>query len=298
MRACAERLLTLPSLGLEVHVKEWHAGDHRVLCLPGWLDNANSFDTLAPLLPHLHLVAVDMPGHGRSQHRSADAQYHFADWIDVVMDLADVLGWDRFSLMGHSMGAAVSMLVAGTFPERIERLILLDALGPLSAEADVMPERMVAHIQEQSRLRAKRMPVYATHAQAAALLAKIVPGMTVECAEILLQRGLRELPEGGYTWSSDPRLRGTSAMRLTEAQVLAFVRRITCASLLIVAESGYPFEAAQMQARAAALRGLRQVRLPGGHHVHLVDPAPVAAAIEDFWSNVAATDGRQSPPPP
>ena len=288
-----ERSVMLPSLGLEVQVKEWHSGGRRVLALPGWLDNANSFDTLAPRLPGMHLVAVDMPGHGRSQHRSADAQYHFVDWIDVVMDLSEALGWETFSLMGHSMGAAVSMLVAGTCPERIERLILLDGLGPLSAEADLMPERMVAHLQEQSRLRAKKLPIYASRDVAAGLLAKIVPGLTQGGASILLERGLRELPEGGFTWSSDPRLRGTSAMRMTEAQVLAFIRRITCSSLLVVAEAGYPFEAAQMEARAAALRGLRQVRLPGGHHVHLEDPALVAAAIEAFWPSAAATVGRQ-----
>ena len=60
--------LQLPHI--RIAAREW--GDPEgepVLAIHGWLDNAASFDTLAPLLAELHLVALDLPGHGRSQHR-------------------------------------------------------------------------------------------------------------------------------------------------------------------------------------------------------------------------------------
>ena len=61
------------------------------LCLHGWLDNANSFLPLAEKLPQLQLVAIDLPGHGQSDHRSPDAHYHFLDWVDDVVQLLHLL---------------------------------------------------------------------------------------------------------------------------------------------------------------------------------------------------------------
>ncbi|MEZ5601350.1 MAG: alpha/beta fold hydrolase [Candidatus Competibacteraceae bacterium] len=73
-----------------------------VLALHGWLDNAASFDALAPLLPNTRLVALDLTGHGRSEHRPAGVHYHFVDFIPDVVAAADALGWNRFALLGHS----------------------------------------------------------------------------------------------------------------------------------------------------------------------------------------------------
>ncbi len=69
MTAARELSLELPHLRLAAQA--W--GDPqlpRLLALHGWLDNAASFDRLAPLLcGHFHIVAIDLPGHGRSGHR-------------------------------------------------------------------------------------------------------------------------------------------------------------------------------------------------------------------------------------
>jgi len=52
-----------------------------LLALHGWLDNAASFERLAPLLcEHFHIVAIDLAGHGRSQHRPAGLWYHYIDY--------------------------------------------------------------------------------------------------------------------------------------------------------------------------------------------------------------------------
>ena len=68
-------------------------GGRPVLALHGWLDNAASFATVAPLLAkNLHIVALDLPGHGHSGHRSADASYPFTEWVPEVFRAADALG--------------------------------------------------------------------------------------------------------------------------------------------------------------------------------------------------------------
>ena len=107
-----------------------------LLALHGWLDNAATFATIAPLLPDRHVLAPDLPGHGHSRHRPAGAGHHFVDWVADVLGAADQLGWEAFDLMGHSMGAGIATLLAGAFPDRVRRRVLLEGFGPLSAPAE------------------------------------------------------------------------------------------------------------------------------------------------------------------
>ena len=83
------------------------------IALHGWLDNAGSFDRLAPLLPNSKIIAVDLPGHGLSDHRPQGTSAHFLDYVKDVAVLSDVLGLERFDLIGHSMGGGIATLVAG-----------------------------------------------------------------------------------------------------------------------------------------------------------------------------------------
>src|SRR5690606_11797491 len=100
----------------------------RVLALHGWLDNAASFIPLARHLHAIDLVAIDQPGHGRSAHLPTGTDYSFVGAINAILDVADALGWDQFALLGHSMGAGIGSLIAAACPERIERLVAIEAL--------------------------------------------------------------------------------------------------------------------------------------------------------------------------
>jgi pimeloyl-ACP methyl ester carboxylesterase len=72
-------------------------------------------------------VAFDLRGHGRSEpSRSGYAIDSVADDVGAV---ADALGLERFALVGHSMGGGVALSFAGAHPERVDRLLLLDAIG-------------------------------------------------------------------------------------------------------------------------------------------------------------------------
>ncbi|RZA20347.1 MAG: alpha/beta fold hydrolase, partial [Lysobacteraceae bacterium] len=105
-----------------------HGDGPRVLALHGWLDNAASFIPLSPHLHQLDVVAIDLPGHGRSAHLPAGTDYSFVGAMNAVLDVADALGWARFALLGHSMGAGIASLIAAACPQRIERLLAIDAL--------------------------------------------------------------------------------------------------------------------------------------------------------------------------
>ena len=103
----------------------------KVLALHGWLDNAASFVPLAAHLDGLDIAAPDLPGHGRSAHMPPGTDYTFVGAVHQVLDVADALGWERFALLGHSMGAGIASLVAAAVPERIERFVAIEALGAL-----------------------------------------------------------------------------------------------------------------------------------------------------------------------
>ncbi|RZK61678.1 MAG: alpha/beta hydrolase [Hymenobacter sp.] len=253
----------------------------RPLALHGWLDNSNSYVNLAAALGSYCWVALDLPGHGHSAHRGADAHYHMVDWVGDVMDAAEALGWSRFVLVGHSMGAAVAALVAACYPEAVDKLVLLDGLGPLSREAAQGPAHLALHRRQVSRLLARLPAAYPTLDAMVTTLCRVVPGLDRASATLLASRGSQRT-ERGYVNRCDRRLRATSLFALTEAQVLAFLSSIECAALLIRPTSGFAFGAEQIRTRCAAFNRLQVVEVPGHHHAHLVDAPQVAAPVAAF----------------
>ncbi len=269
--------LDLPDL--QIAAKAWGPREGRpVLALHGWLDNAATFDRLAPRLCDrlgLRIVALDLPGHGLSDHKRGS--YHFIDSVADVLAAADALGWSRFSLLGHSMGAGIASLVAGVALERIDRCALIEGLGPLSEAPELAAKRLTRTLQIESNKARPAKAVHPSHESAAERLVAAAP-MKLDSARILVARGLVETP-GGFEWRADPRLRIDSRLRMTEDQVLAFLRAITCPLVLITAEQGWPYPAEIFRGRLAAIAQLQTSKLPGRHHLHLDDPEPVVELL-------------------
>lgn len=240
-----------------------------VIALHGWLDNAATFARLAPKLRGLRIVAVDFAGHGHSAHRPPGAGYALWDYVHDVLLAAEQLGWPRFSLLGHSMGAIVSVLLAATFPERVQRLALIDGLVPPTVEADAAVATLAEALRGRLALAAKRKPLYPSLERAAQIRQRGVGHVSFEAARLLAQRGLMPV-EGGLTWRTDSRLTLATPMRLTMAHVQAFVMALSCPTRLVLAEQGL------LASREGLDELLRRTpimveRLPGGHHLHLDD---------------------------
>jgi pimeloyl-ACP methyl ester carboxylesterase len=247
----------------------WGApGQRPVLASHGWLDNAGSFSLLAPRLPDCEIVALDLVGHGLSDSRSLDSAYNI--WQDVgdLLDVADELRWQKFTLLGHSRGAAISMLFAATFPERVDKLILLEGGLPLTAEADEAPAGLADALRESRALRGRAGRVFAKRETAIAERAAGFSKVTPAAAELLARRSLREVA-GGYQWHADQRLKAQSELRLTQDQVRAFARRVTAPVLLLFAEQS-PFVDRPFYREFPGLFADIEVgHVPGGHHFHL-----------------------------
>ena len=257
----------------------------RVLGLHGWLDNAASF---VPLAAHLHgidLVALDLPGHGASAHLPPGAEYSLAGTVHAVLDAADALGWDNFAVLGHSMGAAIGSILAAAAPERVARFVAIEALGALADAEDHTAARLREAVAARRALAGKRLRVFPDIETAvrARMQANALSGPV---ARLLVERGLVEV-DGGYSWSTDPRLTISTAVRMTEGQVRDLLAHIACPVRVIYADPPQSYlPDALRRGRAAQLPRGELVVIDGGHHLHMEDPAAVAAAIGGFFLQV------------
>jgi pimeloyl-ACP methyl ester carboxylesterase len=103
-------------------------------------------------------------------------------------------------------------------------------------------------------------------------------------ARLLVERGTRAV-DGGFVWSSDPRLTIATAVRMTEGQVRDLVAHIECPTRVLYADPAPPYFPEQMRRERAALlpRG-EVVARPGTHHLHMEDPQGVAEDIGAFFN--------------
>lgn len=255
----------------------------KVLALHGWLDNAASFIPLAAHLPALHVAAPDQPGHGGSPHLPPAADYSVVGSARAAFAVADALGWERFTLLGHSLGGAVATAMAAAAPQRIERLVLIEALGALVERSDATAQRLRESFNAQASANARGLRVF--NDVATAVRARMqANGLDEASARLLVERGIAPV-DGGFVWRSDPRLTRPTAVRMTEPQVRDLVAAIECPACVIYAEPAQPYFPEPLRSeRAALLRDVQLHRIEGGHHLHMDDAGRIAAIIRRFMS--------------
>ncbi|MEW9571984.1 alpha/beta fold hydrolase [Rhodanobacter sp. Si-c] len=274
MTSPRERRIALPHLTLAA--LEW--GDSAappVVALHGWLDNAASFSALAPLLaPHWRVIALELPGHGHSGHLPAGSSYHYTDHMRTVLTALDALELPRCALLGHSLGAGIASLAAAAAPERIERLWLIEGLGPLGDDGTHTLQRYRDALAKPPA-DGKALRVFRDVDQA--ISARVIAsGLRAELARPIVARGLHEA-DGGWRWRSDPRLVRPTAIRLAEAQIHALLAGIEAPTALLLSQPATPYlPAAMMLARAACVPRIAVEHMAGGHHLQLEHPQAVA----------------------
>lgn len=114
-----------------------------VLLVHGITSSSATWDPIIPLIARdAHVIAPDLPGHGRSDKPHTD--YSLGALASGLRDLLDLLGHDSATVVGHSLGGGVAMQLGYQYPERCERLVLVASggLGPevgLALRAAAMP---------------------------------------------------------------------------------------------------------------------------------------------------------------
>ncbi|KYQ91619.1 alpha/beta hydrolase fold-1 domain-containing protein [Tieghemostelium lacteum] len=245
---------------------------HRVIALHGWLDNANSFDLIAPVLAEagIRVICLDFIGHGLSVHKAQRTNLYYTDYITQVLDVAEALRWKKFTLLGHSMGAGISGLLASVMPHMVEKVICLDFIGILTKEFATQNREMITN--RKNHLYQSKQAIFDK-------FKTNNPFIADEAAHSLLNRAVETVigPHGEqlYKLRHDPRLIGPSIFTMRETEVIKVLEEIKCPVLLIwgtVSAQQFAFKrdwTSTMENRMKSVKNLKFLHVDGSHHFHM-----------------------------
>lgn len=262
----------------EIFEQRWGVG-RPCLALHGWLDNSASFVELAPLLTNHELIAIDLPGHGLSDHHQ-HGFYHLWEYIPPLLHWLNQFE-QPVDLIAHSMGGMVAPLLAVAAPEKFRKIVLIDSLGgPPYGSTE-----LVSWLRKLQTSAASQRPYQSLDDMVKARMR----GMTVlsyQAAEQIVKHQAYE-KDGQWHWYFDATLKSGSPVRLRDEDYQACLSRIKCPLQVILAKSGWVNEFLNVPERLDWLpTGSRVDWVEGGHHCHLErgEVAGVAHVINDFLS--------------
>ncbi len=271
--------------GLRLHYWEW--GDPKedtFVFVHGVRDQGRSWERfiaamLARGLPLKHAVAIDLRGHGDSEWPNGTRGYQHEDFLTDLAGLLRHLDKGPVTILGHSLGGSMALLYAGAFPEKVERLVLFESLGPFARSDDEVPEIIAARLKGRDYV---EIPYpHETLDSAAKALQKSFPLIPDGAALHMARHGTHFKGER-YRWKHDPILRYRTTTAMSEGQIEAFIRRLRCPILFI-----YGTESDFMK----SVRGPRVKLFPNakilpiegaGHHIPHEKPDELAAVVVPF----------------
>lgn len=248
----------------------------------------------APLMPALGerftVVAPDLLGHGASDKPRAD--YSVAAYANGVRDLLDVLGIERATVVGHSLGGGVAAQACYQYPHRFERLVLVSTGGVAREVAPVL--RLLSAPYAELTLPVTRLPGARLVARALAEVAKRSPLDLGRDADELV-RVFDGLPSGPARTSFTRTLRSVVDWR---GQLVTMLDRCYLAedmpTLLVWGDRDgvIPVEHGRL-AHAAMPSSRLEVFAGAGHFPHHAEPERFLALLLDF---VAGTEPARHDP--
>ena len=270
------------SQGLRLHYWDWGNADAPPLLLVhGGRDHGRSFDRIARALqPHFHVLAPDLRGHGDSEW-TRGGSYSLTEYVYDLSRLVRDMAAQQVTIVGHSMGGMVGLIYAGTFPEQVGALVVLDGVTVLpNAKRPPAHERIARWVGQLDTLEGREPRRYRTIEEAAAQMRAHNPRLSPALAQHLAAFGVRRNENGTYSWKFDPYQRAMAPHRLSGEDHVSLWSRITCPTLLLHAAESF------LEGRAGVAQYFAQVRSEtiagAGHWLHHEKPDEVLRAILSF----------------
>lgn len=271
--------------GLKIHYWEW--GDPKeetYVFVHGIRDQGRSWEHfLAALmrrsLPINHAVALDLRGHGDSDWPPWNRGYQHEDFLVDLAGLLQRLDKESVTIIGHSLGGSMALLYSGSFPERVKKLVLFESLGPYARADDELPNILASRLKGRDYI---EIPYpHESLESAARALQKSFP-LIPDHAALHMARYGTSFRGGRYRWKHDPMLRYRSSTAMSEGQIQAFIRRMTC-PILFVYGTESEFIKSVRGSRVKLFANARIVPLEGaGHHIPHEKPEELADIVAPF----------------
>ena len=247
----------------------------------------------------IRFVAMDFPGHGQSSHRWPGMPYIHFEYVADVKKVVSQLGWEKFSIISHSLGAFVASLYAGTFPNEVENLVLIE-YGGYPAWIAEKPDLVLAkYASGMANMNPRTPRVYEGLEAAAARREEPYNGNTLRKDDALLiaKRGSTATKDG-VIFSHDSTLQKSYFPFYPPQLSLKLILSKMKGSVLILegSDSQDLFETGR-ESRLERLSIISQhakfkmwKTLLGGHHVHLENPEQTALQIKQFLALCKSQD--------
>ena len=262
----------LQANGLDLRLHEWGSeGAPGILLLHSLAAHGHWWDWVASRLrDHHHVIALDLRGHGGSQwapRGDGGHGYTFDDYVDDLVGVIDLLGWQRPLVMGHSLGGYLAAQLAASHPGSVGAVVVADIMTAFSDE-------LAARAAKQAE---RPGPEFANPSEAGARF-RLAPPETTAPADALHHLGAAAVAErtpGVWQYAFDRRV-----FLHPRPDPWPFLPRIACPVLVVRGEES------TVMTRDAAERVARTVRqgsvaeLPGAfHHLIVDDPAGFVARV-------------------
>ncbi|KAK6635980.1 hypothetical protein RUM43_009632 [Polyplax serrata] len=277
----------------EIALKCWNLAElPAVLVVHGLCENAGSFDRLIPLLSRqFFYVVIDLPGHGRSSRFPQGLPLDFMVYVGQLERVITHFKWKKLSLMGHSLGAHILEFFAATYTNKVEKLILIDAISPTPVPSEVF---LVFHRNEMNDVieleEVNRKPTSYTYEEAFLQVAsKRMSTLTREAGKPVLDRSLQE-SNGKFVFTTDPRIRREIKPAIGQDVILDQIKRIKCPVLVILAKDSEQFWLLNSPGFYTRVLDILKrthsrsavVRVVGNHCVHNNQPEIIAPIVNGF----------------
>ena len=228
-----------------------------------------------------HLLALDQRGHGDSGWAEG-GRYSLHGYCEDLAAVMDARGLEKFTLIGHSLGARVSLLYTHLHPGRVARLVLVDmgaGLPPATGKKDF------------SRITETPPPRdFASREEATDYLSAILRIAPRELVAESVEHGMRKLDNGRFTWKYDPALGGAPKHHpgTKEWDLWEAARGIGCPTLLLHGEHSQVVTSEILERMEKEMPDLRTQRIDNaGHSLFTDQPEAFAGAVGRFLDETA-----------
>lgn len=256
---------------LKLQFWDWGTeGKPTLILVHGGLDHARNWDWVARALrDDFHVYAIDLRGHGNSQH-APGATYTVAEHVLDLSALADVINDYPIYLIGHSLGGIIVMVYSGLFPERVTKVVSIEGLGPPPTHHvhDPAPKRMRRWIEEIRNIEKREPRSYPNLDAAVNRMKEANPHLSDEVARHLTLHGTNWNSDGSLTWKFDNFVRPFPPHGHHRDDIRAILSQISCPVLLFWGMESWSVDP-EKDGRASALKNYRIIKVPNaGHWVH------------------------------
>ncbi|XP_028176472.1 probable serine hydrolase [Ostrinia nubilalis] len=267
-----------------------------IIAIHGWQDNAGTWDNLIPQLPvTTSVLCIDLPGHGLSSHYPTGMLYYiFWDGVVLLRRIIKHFKWtENVTLMGHSLGGALSFMYAASYPDEVDRIICIDIASPAVRDPANMVEKTgwsMDKLLEYEHLTEDKIPSYDYDEMIDIVCDAYRGSVSKENCKVLMKRGMAPTPahikKKGYYFKRDPRLKVSGLAMMSIETALEYASHVKCKVLNIRALPGQKWE--RLDYYLDVIEKMKQtadvqfVEVEGTHHVHLEAPENILQLVEDF----------------